>query len=284
MMCRWTLVCRILSHHISYTTDCPGILAVHCHVRLYSACMASNPYSVLLHICPRSRRRLLRGFAFRCRCDRCEAAQDDTRDIPCPRCVPRTDDGKLPTEMATGAASPSGVLRLHAAAATTAACTSGQPGSLPTGQVGTSNNAGPGPAPPAFECSACGFVVPCNDSAALFNPLANTDAAAAGVRGPGRTQALNLDGMTDLEGALCDAVWQYWFYVTSYNEYEWGRVCGLVAAAGRWLGPCHYATTLARLVRVGTYTQNGGTCMGDGGTRMENTCMLRVHAQRAPHV
>lgn len=188
------------------------------------------------------------------------------RDIPCPRCVPRGDDGKLPTEVATGAASPSGVLRLHAAAAaaaTTHARAGSQPGILPTGQPSTSNTARPGPTspPPVYQCRACSLIVPSEDSAALFNPLRNTDAAVAGVRGPGRTQPLNLDGMTDLEGVLCDAVWHYWFYVSSYNEYEWGKVFGLVAAAGRWLGPCHYATTLARLVRVGTYTNEGVMCI-----------------------
>ncbi len=121
--------------------------------------------------------------------------------------------------------------------------------------------------------------MPCNDSAALFSPLRNTDAAVTGVRGPGRTQPVNLDGMTDLEGALCGAVRQYWFYVSSYNKYEWAKLCGLVAADGRWLGPGHNATTLARLVRAGTYTHKGGTCM-EGGIHMgDKECgLMQAHS------
>lgn len=195
---------------------------------------------------PACSRRLLRSnYGFFCRCERCEAAHDDTRDLPCPRCVPRADNGKLPTEVATGAASPSGVLTIRAAAATTSGSASGQRGSSPSGQAGTSST--PGPTIATFRCSTCGLTVPCTDS-----PLASTDAAVVGVRGHGVTQPLNLDGMTDLEGALCDAAWKC-------KEYEWVKVCGLVTAAGRWLGPGHWAVTSTRLVRSGTYTQMGYT-------------------------
>ncbi len=62
----------------------------------------------------RRRRQLLRGWAFSCSCKRCEAEQDDTRDLPCPRCVPRMHDGKLPTQVAIGDVPLQGVLQLHA--------------------------------------------------------------------------------------------------------------------------------------------------------------------------
>lgn len=184
-----------------------------------------KPYRVSRANSRSRRRQLLRCWAFRCCCNRCESGLDDTRDIPCPRCVPRKQDGKLPTYVAIGDVPLRGVLQLHVGTASPglppdrdvgrdrgdgedggsrssdSVAGEGEPGAAEvSGTRDSSSDGGCGHVDRQvstraseglwhWRCSACGLRLAYDDDAALFGPLAAVAAAAVSAPAVGAPSA-----------------------------------------------------------------------------------------------